>query len=135
MAPKRKRKKREVKDYRHDETRPNNPPAGMMADYEPEAAASPQQRYSYDPHLDPDLRFDAQGVREQAERLMAEALAADDLAVAKAKVEELRRMQELWLQWSGKAEHTSFEVENVPLYVHDRLSTQAVLRAVQREEA
>ena len=135
MARKRKTKKqREVDDYRHDETRPNNPPAGMMGDYEPEEAGASTQRYSYDPHLDPELRFDSQGIREQAERLMAEALASDDLEEARAKVRELQRMQEPWLQWAGKAEHTSFEVENVPLYVHERLSTQAMLRAVRREE-
>jgi len=38
------------------------------------------------------------------------------------------------LVWAGKAEHTSFEVENVPLYIHERISTQAILRAVKRED-
>lgn len=42
----------------------------------------PQKRYSYDLHLDPELHFDSQGIRERAEELMAEILAAHDLDVA-----------------------------------------------------
>lgn len=38
------------------------------------------------------------------------------------------------LQWAGKAEHTSFNVDTVSLHVHERVSTAAVLRAVRREE-
>src|SRR5437868_5248884 len=38
------------------------------------------------------------------------------------------------LQWAGKAEHTSFEVDTVSLHIHERISTQAILRAVKREE-
>jgi adenine-specific DNA-methyltransferase len=78
-----------VKDYRHEEKRPNNPPAGL-ATYD----KTPPSRkvYSYDPHLDPQL------------------------------------------VWAGKAEHLSFDVENVALHIHERISTAAVIRAVQREE-
>jgi len=39
------------------------------------------------------------------------------------------------LVWSGKAERTSFEVDTVSLHIHERVSTQAILRAVQREPA
>ena len=39
------------------------------------------------------------------------------------------------LQWAGKAEHTSFEVDTVSLHIHERVSTQAILRAVKRDEA
>lgn len=38
------------------------------------------------------------------------------------------------LTWAGKAEHTSFEVDTVSLHIHERVSTQAVLRAVKRED-
>lgn len=126
--------KAEIHDYRHDEKRTNNPSAGMMADYEPAAPAVPKKTYAYDPHLDPQLMFDPQGVRQSAEELIADILSTEDLAEAKAKAQQLRRMQEPWLQWAGKAEGTSFEVDNVPLYIHERISTQAILRAVQREE-
>ncbi|HIE53232.1 MAG TPA: site-specific DNA-methyltransferase, partial [Armatimonadetes bacterium] len=38
------------------------------------------------------------------------------------------------LQWAGKAEHTSFEVDLVSLHIHERISTQAILNAVRRPE-
>jgi adenine-specific DNA-methyltransferase len=35
------------------------------------------------------------------------------------------------LVWAGKAERTSFEVDTVSLHIHERISTQAILRAAQ----
>jgi len=35
------------------------------------------------------------------------------------------------LVWAGKAEHTSFEVDTVSLHIHERVSTEAMLRAVR----
>ena len=37
------------------------------------------------------------------------------------------------LVWAGKAEHTSFEVDTVSLHIHERVSTQAIVRAIQRQ--
>ncbi|MFN7971225.1 MAG: site-specific DNA-methyltransferase [Acidobacteriota bacterium] len=39
------------------------------------------------------------------------------------------------LVWASKAERTSFEVDTVSLHIHERISTQAILKAVQREPA
>ena len=39
------------------------------------------------------------------------------------------------LVWAGKAEHTSFEVDVVPLHIHEYISPKAILRAVRRPEA
>ncbi len=36
------------------------------------------------------------------------------------------------LQWAGKAEHTSFDVDVVSLHIHERISTWAILDAVRR---
>jgi len=38
------------------------------------------------------------------------------------------------LVWAGKAEHTSFQVDLVSLHVHERISTQAMLKAMRRPE-
>lgn len=38
------------------------------------------------------------------------------------------------LVWAGKAEHTSFEVDTVSLHIHERVSPEAILRAVKRED-
>jgi adenine-specific DNA-methyltransferase len=80
-----------VRDFRHaDARRPNNPPAGIAPTYEVRERQT--TRYSYDPHLDPQL------------------------------------------VWAGKAEHTSFEVDVVPLHIHERISTRAILDAVRRPQ-
>ncbi|MEJ5241826.1 MAG: site-specific DNA-methyltransferase [Anaerolineales bacterium] len=39
------------------------------------------------------------------------------------------------LVWAGKAEHTSFEVDVVPLHIHERISTRAILDAVRRPQS
>lgn len=39
------------------------------------------------------------------------------------------------LQWAGKAERSTFEVEAPSIHVHERLSTEAIIRAVRREPA
>ena len=36
------------------------------------------------------------------------------------------------LQWSGKAERTSFEVDTVSLHVHERIQPQTILEAVKK---
>jgi adenine-specific DNA-methyltransferase len=78
-------------DYRHDATRKNNPPAGLIDLEKP--PPQPTRKYGYDPHLDPQLN------------------------------------------WAGKAEHTSFDVDTVSLHIHERISAQAIMRAVKREDA
>ena len=38
------------------------------------------------------------------------------------------------LQWAGKTEHTSFEVDVISLHIHERISTRAILEAAKRPE-
>lgn len=38
------------------------------------------------------------------------------------------------LQWAGKKEHISFDVDTVPLHIHERVSTQAILKSVKRRQ-
>lgn len=80
-----------INDFRHAAaTRVNNPPVGMAPTYE--ARERQASRYSYNPHLDPQLN------------------------------------------WAGKAEHTSFEVDVVSLHIHERISTKAILEAVRQPQ-
>lgn len=37
------------------------------------------------------------------------------------------------LVWTGKADHTSFEVDSVSLHVHERLSTEGIVRTLRKE--
>lgn len=45
---------------------------------------------------------------------------------------ELKRMQEPYLNWAGKAERTSFEVDTVSLHVHERIDPASILAAVRK---
>jgi len=35
------------------------------------------------------------------------------------------------LQWAGKAEHLTFEVETVPLHIHERVSPAAIVESLR----
>lgn len=38
------------------------------------------------------------------------------------------------LQWAGKAEHTSFEIETVSLHVHERIDPKTIIDSVKKED-
>jgi len=38
------------------------------------------------------------------------------------------------LQWTGKTEYTSFDVDVVSLHIHERISTRAILNILKRPE-
>ena len=42
-------------------------------------------------------------------------------------VAQLKALGKPFLNWSGKAERTSFDVPSLPLFIHERLSTKAIL--------
>lgn len=115
--------------YRHDEKRVNNPHVGMV-----DAHSDDQERkqgYQYDPHLDPSLQFDSQ--RAKIEQLIDDALASGDTQVMQDALQELKRLQSPYLNWTGKAERTSFEVDTVSLHVHERIDPATILAAVQKK--
>ncbi|NUQ16202.1 MAG: site-specific DNA-methyltransferase [Flavobacteriales bacterium] len=119
-----------ILSYRHAQRRANNPEVGMVS---PETDPDePRTSYAYNPHLDPALQFDATATRARVEKLIDDALASKDQAVMHAALEELRRMQAPYLQWSGKAERTSFAVDTVSLHVHERIDPASILAAVRK---
>jgi hypothetical protein len=68
-------------------------------------------RYAYDPHLDPALQFDVG--RAQVERIIDDALESGDENAMRGALLELKRMAEPYLNWTGKAERTSFDIDTV----------------------
>ncbi|MDG1370651.1 MAG: site-specific DNA-methyltransferase [Paracoccaceae bacterium] len=113
----------QVLSYRHGETRVNNPEVGMVhAETDPDGEKS---AWAYDPHLDPVLNFDS--ARGSIETLIDDALASDDPARMKDALRELKRLQQPYLNWTGKAEKTSFEVDTVSLHVHERVDPATIL--------
>jgi adenine-specific DNA-methyltransferase len=104
------------------------PDVGLQPQFK---AKKPAKTYRYDPSLDPALSWDVNADRERGEALIARIEGAKDLAEAKAVVGELKRMSRPFLNWAGKAERREFTVPTLPLFVHERLSTQAILQSVK----
>ena len=133
--------------YQHpDSDLPARPEIGAQAHFR---QAKPPTKYRFDSSLAPALEWDGQNPsRERAEALIAELAEAGmklaDLAKqpaskqrdqqidqlrAKIRTAEsaLRKISGPFLDWSGKAERLSFEVPTLPLFIHERLSTSAIL--------
>jgi adenine-specific DNA-methyltransferase len=122
-----------INDHRYNEaTRPNNPPAAMAA--EGRTPPAPRTSYAYSPRLDPALRSDSSG-RADALPPLLEKATREKLTLEEAAVlaEALRR-HEPWLEWAGKREAPGFAVDPVALHIHERVSTQAILRAAARQD-
>ena len=116
----------QVLAYRHPDRRKNNPEVGLVnTESDPE---QPKTAWAYDPHLDPALQFDS--ARAQADALIADALAGNDPAAMRHALQTLQRMGAPYLQWTGKAERTAFEVDTVSLHVHERIDAMSILSSV-----
>jgi adenine-specific DNA-methyltransferase len=127
----------------------------------PEVGAAPRFRakqapasYRYDSSLSPALEWDSNPAREVASFLLAcieEAARLDppqifpkrralrgadgkvllDVAGLQDALAALKRMQAPFLNWTGKAERPGFEVPSLPLFVHERLSTEAIITTLE----
>ena len=122
-----------VVDYRHKSVkRLNIPPAGLTA--RGEVVREKKVRYAYNPHLAPVLRFDATGKADSIEKLIKDAsrrkLEPDEIKL----LQEALRNHEPWLEWAGKREQQWCVADPVALHIHERISTQAVLRVAKRED-
>ena len=150
-------KERSTKSYAHPEASVLlRPDIGTQAQFRKK---KPPAIYRYDSSLSPALDWDQQNpAREQAEAKLAaltdriEKLSAivasgdgrgdgippDDLveirkelAAAREDAAGLKALSEPFLNWAGKAERVSFDVPTLPLFVHERLSTAAILETLK----
>ena len=128
MATTKKKTAKQTLSYRHSDKRKNNPHVGMV-DTASDGVEG-QTTWAYDPHIDPTLNFDT--ARAGVENLIDDALASGDEAVMRQALEQLKRLQSPYLNWTGKAERTSFEVDTVSLHVHERIDPATILAAVQK---
>ncbi|MEO1345559.1 MAG: site-specific DNA-methyltransferase [Pseudomonadota bacterium] len=120
-----------VTNYAHDDRRVMNPEVGLVKpDNDPDGSKA---SWSYDPHIDPALQFDMG--RAQIESLIDDALTSGDQEKMRDALEELKRMQAPYLNWAGKAERTSFEIDTVSLHVHERIDPATILEGVKKRMA
>lgn len=137
--------------YSHPEaTSLLRPDVGTQAQFRKK---KPPRTYRYDTSLSPALDYDGQNPgREVAEWLLGLIGEASALAPPHAfpqpqrmawrdstlevrnlteAVEALKRISAPFLNWAGKAERVSFDVPTLPLFVHERLSTKAILETLK----
>src|SRR3990167_6387391 len=143
----------EAKAYRHSEAdSPLRPDVGTQAQFRKK---KPPVTYRYDSSLSPALDWDGQNsTRELGEWLIAMIEKAAALPAPHTfgkpqefknsaehvissvrglhdAVEQLKRLQKPFLNWTGKAERLSFDVPTLPLFVHERLSTKAIIETLK----
>ena len=137
--------------YRHMQESVQRPDVGIEAQF---AHKKPPRTYCYDSSLAPELSWDESADRALAEwliGLIAEAAEkGEDKVFVKPLVwkgtEErfsslsqcaarLRSLTKPFLNWSGKAERQQLSVSTLPLFVHERHSTQAILETLQSHKA
>lgn len=122
-----------IEQYEHkDKKRLNNPPVGLV-DARTDNGGLKKKTYQYDPHLDPQLQWNNK--RAAIEKIIDNGIAAGNLEEAVAAFKELKQYQEPYLNWAGKAEHTSFDVPTVSLHVHERIDPRRIIEAVRKEKA
>jgi adenine-specific DNA-methyltransferase len=135
--------------YQHDDQAVLRPEVGTQAQFKKRREP---KRYRYDDSLSPALEWDGQNhARELGEWLLArieEASRLDpphrfqsprafdgiEVAGLADAVEAMKRISEPFLDWAGKAERLSFDVPTLPLFVHERLSTKAILETLKGHE-
>jgi len=151
-----KAKSKKAEPYRHAEaTSLMRPEVGTQAQFKKK---KPPKTYRYDSSLSPALDWDAKNpAREQGEALIAQlerhieelrtaslpspsgrgqGEGADKGEVAKAlrqaegTLRELKALSKPFLNWAGKAERLSFDVPTLPLFIHERLSTKAIIETL-----
>ena len=137
--------------YKHNQESVQRPDVGVEAQFSNKKAP---RTYRYDSSLAPELAWDENGERAFAEWLLgliADAADKGEAAVfAQPQVwqgtEErftslsqcaarLRSLTQPFLNWAGKAERQQITVPTLPLFVHERHSTQAILETLKSHKA
>ncbi len=141
--------RKRAETYRHEDEALLRPDVGTQAQFKQK---KPPKTYRYDSSLSPALDWDGQNsARELGEWLLAQIEEASrlepphrfpeprrfgDVEVAGLHdaVARLKALSQPFLDWAGKAERVSFDVPTLPLFVHERLSTKAILETLKGHE-
>lgn len=140
-------KSKAAESYKHPEaTSPMRPEVGTQAQFKKKKTP---QTYRYDSSLSPMLEYDGQNpAREEGEAHIAEIVGQahrlakqatesknKEMAAGAAALQtvagKLKALSKPFLNWAGKAERLSFDVPTLPLFVHERLSTKAIIETLK----
>ena len=152
MGKRRKKAPPKAESYKHsDATTPMRPDVGTQAQFRKN---KPPQTYCYDSSLSPAMDWDGQNAAREAGESAIEEIrrgfaqintdlgqglisvdprssAAENLRSMQQAAEKLKNLSRPFLDWAGKAERVSFDVPTLPLFVHERLATQAILETLR----
>lgn len=137
--------------YRHLTEAVQRPDAGVQDQFQ---ARKPPKTYRYDSSLDPALSWDEQRERDLGEWLLGLIVRASTEGEAAVFAEPqvwqgggvrvtsladaaraLQTISKPFLNWAGKAERHEIRVPTVPLFVHERHSTKAILDGIRHRKA
>jgi len=138
-------------DYQHTQQATQRPDVGVQDQF---TIKKPPKTYRYDSSLDPALSWDESRDRNLAEWLIglvqrcategeatvfaqAQVWAGGGVQVQslKAAADLLQVLSQPFLNWAGKAERHQIDVPTVPLFVHERHSTKAILDGIKSRKA
>ena len=142
---------RQSGDYEHQDPAVQRPAVGVQEDF---PDRRPPKEYRYDSSLAPELCWDENGERAFGEWLLdlIERGATEGEAAVFGQaptwsgtserfqsiaecVARLKSLTQPFLNWSGKAERQRIRVPTIPLFVHERQSTQAILGTLEGYKA
>lgn len=138
-------------DYQHVQQATQRPDVGVQDQFN---TRKPPKTYRYDSSLDPALSWDESRDRDLAEWLLGlvQRCATEGEAAVfttpqvwagggvqvqslKAAADLLQALSQPFLNWTGKAERHQISVPTVPLFVHERHSTKAILEGIKHRKA
>lgn len=137
--------------YKHTQESVQRPDVGVEAQFSNKKAP---KTYRYDSSIAPELSWDESADRAFAEWLLAIVAQAaekgETVVFAQPQIwkgtqerftsvsqcaARLRSLTRPFLNWSGKAERQQVTVPTLPLFVHERHSTQAILETLSSHKA
>jgi adenine-specific DNA-methyltransferase len=137
--------------YKHSQESVQRPDVGVEAQFPNRKAP---KTYRYDSSLAPELSWDENGERPFAEWLLSliseAAERGEGTVFAQPQiwagtqerfsslsqcVVRLKSLTKPFLNWAGKAERQQISVPTLPLFVHERHSTQAILETLKSHKA
>jgi adenine-specific DNA-methyltransferase len=140
-----------TESYQHSQSAIQRPDVGVQEQF---TKKKPPKTYRFDSSLDPALSWDENRDRELVEWLLGLIESAVDkgekavfglpqewkgggvrVESTRAAVDLLKRLTKPFLNWTGKAERHQISVPTVPLFVHERHSTKAILDGIRHRKA
>lgn len=141
----------DAKNYKHPEsTSPLRPDVGVQPQFKKTKLPT---TYRYDSSLSPAVDWDGQNATREVGQWLLDIIAEWSRAAhlfhwpqelkgidggvlyrvnnIRDVVNLLKSIQKPFLNWAGKAERLSFDVPTLPLFVHERLSTKAIIETLK----